>query len=441
MPLTRATASTAAAAPASAKELRSLLVEGPEFPHRAKVVARLEKAMRADTLRDRLALEFLSEQVDALEELRPLLEPAARGAMPVEAQQRALDAIDHAQAVIRRQQQSLLERRSTEAERDVSALLVTGDTYPLRRELRGLGGKWNKELGGWVVPADKQQAIDALGEGRKLSSQPVDVKGSALQDLDHDTLRERRQDKKDSRVEALLERADRLDREADEIRANHVRSGYTDWQFITQPILIGHHSEGRMRNLRNKISREMDTEIRNHIEARKLRAQAASIERGGARVRGDARRERMAAPQVRRSDLAPELRPGAIIEAPREFWSGRLDRYPAGTPLEVVRVSPKSVTLRPLGLKGTFDQGKMTLSEVAQAKVKQAAPAKFRVERAPLPSGVVPGARVRVEYMAINRGGIVEKITPTKVLVRLDGDKRAYPVPREFSSITPEGGI
>ncbi len=185
VPLARA-AAHAASTPGlqgGPKDLYDLLAQGPDFPHRAKILARLKKA-QIGHLRDRAALEYLSEQADSLEALRPLLVPAMAGDAPSSEQERALDAIGQAKTAIRLRQQGILDRRATEAAQDVSAIIVKGETYALRRELRALAGKWNPELGGWIVPANKQAQAEALGA--KLTVEAVDVKGSALQDLDRD---------------------------------------------------------------------------------------------------------------------------------------------------------------------------------------------------------------------------------------------------------------
>lgn len=40
--------------------------------------------------------------------------------------------------------------------------LITGNTYPVRAELRALGGEWDKGAQGWRVPADKAAAAREL---------------------------------------------------------------------------------------------------------------------------------------------------------------------------------------------------------------------------------------------------------------------------------------
>ena len=37
---------------------------------------------------------------------------------------------------------------------------IYGDTYPLRREIKALGGKWVRSGGYWVVPLDDEGDFD-----------------------------------------------------------------------------------------------------------------------------------------------------------------------------------------------------------------------------------------------------------------------------------------
>lgn len=42
------------------------------------------------------------------------------------------------------------------------ATLITGNTYPVRDQIKALGGRWNAEAKGWMVPDDRAE------EARKL---------------------------------------------------------------------------------------------------------------------------------------------------------------------------------------------------------------------------------------------------------------------------------
>jgi hypothetical protein len=50
-----------------------------------------------------------------------------------------------------RQQEEMMEQ-----------VLITGNTYPVKEEIKALGGKWDKEQKGWLVPADKVEEAKKL---------------------------------------------------------------------------------------------------------------------------------------------------------------------------------------------------------------------------------------------------------------------------------------
>lgn len=64
-------------------------------------------------------------------------------------------------------------RRTRRAEREV---LITGNTYPVREELRALGGRWDPRAKGWRVPrsreAEARQIVEAQPDP-KLSRTPT----------------------------------------------------------------------------------------------------------------------------------------------------------------------------------------------------------------------------------------------------------------------------
>lgn len=43
-----------------------------------------------------------------------------------------------------------------------SMVLITGNTYPVKEQIKALGAKWNADAKGWMVPADKADAARAL---------------------------------------------------------------------------------------------------------------------------------------------------------------------------------------------------------------------------------------------------------------------------------------
>lgn len=46
-----------------------------------------------------------------------------------------------------------------------ATVLVTGNTYPVKDQLKALGGRWDAQAKGWRVPADKASEAQALVSG------------------------------------------------------------------------------------------------------------------------------------------------------------------------------------------------------------------------------------------------------------------------------------
>lgn len=44
-------------------------------------------------------------------------------------------------------------------------ILITGNTYPVKDQIKALGGRWDANAKGWSVPADKASAARALVAG------------------------------------------------------------------------------------------------------------------------------------------------------------------------------------------------------------------------------------------------------------------------------------
>ena len=47
---------------------------------------------------------------------------------------------------------------------------ISGNTYPVKDQLRALGGKWNPDAKAWMVPDDKADQAKALVAGAPASN-------------------------------------------------------------------------------------------------------------------------------------------------------------------------------------------------------------------------------------------------------------------------------
>lgn len=88
---------------------------------------------------------------------------------------------------------------------------------------------------------------------------------------------DRKSDRRQAWADSAVKKADAIDNSL---------NPYKDWNFITQPILVGHHSEGRHRNLLKRIHNKMDREM----ELRQKAQDHLNHVGAKARVKGDAER-------------------------------------------------------------------------------------------------------------------------------------------------------
>lgn len=146
--------------------------------------------------------------------------------------------------------------------------------------------------------------------------------------MDTEAIRVQRQERANRKAARLRLWADSAEKKADKERAKH--SGYSgDYAFVTQPLLVGHHSYNRMKNLRDRISRQMDKEMEYRRTAQSYRERAERIE-AGVRVAGDAERAR----QTQREQMDTLVQVGARV---RDAVFGEA---------EIVRINKKTYTLK-----------------------------------------------------------------------------------------------
>ena len=204
------------------------------------------------------------------------------------------------------------------------ALFITGDTYTSRRQIKSLGGKWNPDESGWLIPMEREADARVLADEKAFACDIIDVDPILLETPTGERLRAIRQAQIDRRAERKLARADRLEKKAQEIDKS--LESYNDWAFWTEPVKIGHHSEQRHRNLRNRLQNKMDKKFEALTEADKLRDEARPVK---ARIAGDAARR----DQEIREQLDKVISVGSRVT---DFCYGNG---------EVIRVNKKSNTI------------------------------------------------------------------------------------------------
>jgi len=125
--------------------------------------------------------------------------------------------------------------------------------------------------------------------------------------MEIEEIRKQRQERAQRKAGKYLKWADSAMKQYEEIGKS--LEPYSDWQFISQPILLGHHSENRHRRLRERISKKMNKQSELYSKAEKYRQRAANILSFGTRVKGDAEHHR----QIKRAAQDEVIKVGTRV--------------------------------------------------------------------------------------------------------------------------------
>lgn len=176
----------------------------------------------------------------------------------------------------------------------MKTLLITGQTYLLRREIRAMGGHWNNEEKGWICPVENREKIDSLSSG--ITIEEFESPENCFAPM---TLEERRahiQGIRNRRAERLLNSAAIRQSKAEELRTQ-TEPYMSDIAFVTQPITpgAGGRSFSRFRDkVYNKIDRRFGLENEaDELKERAERLMAPVAMKGDAEKRKTAEREAM----------------------------------------------------------------------------------------------------------------------------------------------------
>ena len=228
----------------------------------------------------------------------------------------------------------------------VEAVLISGKTYPQRRQIKSLGGKWKPDEGGWVVPISSRAEAERLAEAYDFDIDITTVEPIELETPTGERLRGIRQDKLDTKRERWQNKIARLESEHAAIEKG--LDPYRDWSFITQPILVGHHSEKAHRNLRDRIGKKMDRKVEIYNEIKELKGKL-QVSAGGVQMKGDTERAR----QDQREEQDKIIHKGTMV------YDVLYSRNAI-----VARVNKKTYTLQSVdGLKFTHDKTWVRLLE------------------------------------------------------------------------------
>lgn len=166
----------------------------------------------------------------------------------------------------------------------VAAVLLTGRTYPLRRELAAAGGRWHREHDGYLWPIAQRETAERLAEAHGLDAETLDVAPAELAPPTVAERREARAAKHERRAERLAGWAESHDAKAAEHRARADGPGgmMRDWAAITQPITdnAGGRAWARTKErMRDSLRRERDELVRADEQRAAATAAATAAER------------------------------------------------------------------------------------------------------------------------------------------------------------------
>lgn len=189
----------------------------------------------------------------------------------------------------------------------INAVLITGETYPHRRELARLGGRWSRDMGGYLFTPDgyTSAGLEGLTALDGLHIQPVEVDPSEFAPPTYADKRAARSERHERNAARYEGRAEGRERKANEVAGQLAGDPmYSDYGIMTEPIKVGHHSEGRHRRAKERVSRKMGQAVQLGREAAELRGRASAAL---AAAKPDS--ERSAAFMMRRIEgLGAELR-------------------------------------------------------------------------------------------------------------------------------------
>lgn len=217
-----------------------------------------------------------------------------------------------------------------------NAILITGKTYPHRRELRSAGAIFDYNEKGYIVSADNL-AAKKIAENAGLCVEEYQANEDQLMPATGERLREVRQAKIERKRVSLLNRADAADRRADEAW-NRLSSSEKDFLSLAEPIKVGHHSERRHRRLIARSQKAADDACNEYVKAVELRERANNLR--NAQVKGDAERQR--AIKIAEADAIISV--GDLVHC----------YLASGNQAIVVRKNKKTFTVRSEGSGDTF---------------------------------------------------------------------------------------
>jgi predicted nucleic acid-binding Zn-ribbon protein len=155
--------------------------------------------------------------------------------------------------------------------------LVTGNTYPLKNQIKAMGGKWSKDEGGWAVPATASAAkqINALRKAKGLKISPLRTDENVFRRLTEAERLDIRTEKYAKKVERWENKANKL--KIEESRLHKAADDVFSNIPFGQPLLVDHYSYKTDRNRRDRAWNNLGKAVHAGEEADKVSRKAGIL--------------------------------------------------------------------------------------------------------------------------------------------------------------------
>ena len=168
-------------------------------------------------------------------------------------------------------------KRGKQKPRIYKGFVVTGNTYPLKNTIKSMGGKWNPDEGGWVVPASSSKQINALKKEKGLKISAIKTEENVFRRLTEAERLDLRKAKYEKKADRWNKSASTKGKESNRLYEES-HNLVKDIPF-GQPILVGHHSERAHRNRLDKSWNKMGKSFKLGEEAEEKSRKASIISR------------------------------------------------------------------------------------------------------------------------------------------------------------------
>jgi hypothetical protein len=153
------------------------------------------------------------------------------------------------------------------------------DDTELRQAVKAAGFRWGRSIGAWYLPrpwtfARRSQSVRQLVSAMEQLGRPIEVREQRERTRTTEEIEAERTERAEARAERMTGRAGQAEASSD---AHYQRARELgDMIPIGQPILVGHHSEGRHRKHLGKIDAEYSKSFEEHDRAGHYTRRAAA---------------------------------------------------------------------------------------------------------------------------------------------------------------------